>query len=190
MQVLRAAERAATPWKNGGGFTREVAVWPQRSSFDDFHWRVSMAEVLQPGAFSSFAKVDRLLAVLEGRLGLAVAGSEDVELTAETPALAFPGDVAAYGRPIDGAVLDLNVMTRRGLASATLRRIEICPTLPLAPSQDHRLLIALTSMRLATFEVARHDAIWITPRGDGDTLVVAEPAPAWLVTISAGAHPS
>ncbi|MFN9927385.1 MAG: HutD family protein, partial [Phenylobacterium sp.] len=59
--LLRAADRLAVPWKNGGGITRELAVWPPGASFDDFVWRVSMAEVHQDGPFSSFPGVDRIL---------------------------------------------------------------------------------------------------------------------------------
>ena len=28
MRLLRAADRTAVPWKNGGGVTRDVIVWP------------------------------------------------------------------------------------------------------------------------------------------------------------------
>ncbi|MDP3593765.1 HutD family protein, partial [Phenylobacterium sp.] len=28
MRILRAVNRTPMPWKNGGGVTREVAIWP------------------------------------------------------------------------------------------------------------------------------------------------------------------
>jgi environmental stress-induced protein Ves len=34
--ILRARERFAVPWKNGGGVTREVAVHPPGSRTVDF----------------------------------------------------------------------------------------------------------------------------------------------------------
>jgi environmental stress-induced protein Ves len=43
LHVLRARDVPATPWKNGGGVTREIAVHPQGAGFDDFVWRLSMA---------------------------------------------------------------------------------------------------------------------------------------------------
>ena len=62
ISVLRAADRIATPWKNGGGITREVAIWPPGSDFENFDWRVSIAEVCEaalfgflPGSLASLA---------------------------------------------------------------------------------------------------------------------------------------
>jgi hypothetical protein len=122
MKILRAADRVAMPWKNGGGVTREVAVWPPDAGIGKFDWRVSIAEVQSAGPFSHFAGIDRTLAILEGRMALAFAGRA-VELDADSPPFAFPGDVACSGTPIGGAVTDLNVMTRRGRCAARVERI-------------------------------------------------------------------
>lgn len=124
LTVLRAADRAAVPWKNGGGVTREVAAWPPGSGFDDFQWRVSMAEVTSDGPFSIFPNVDRILAVLEGRLRLDVEGMPPVSVSRDTPPAIFPGDAPTAGKVEAGPVLDLNIMTRRGQVGATLRRID------------------------------------------------------------------
>ena len=53
-ELLSAARRAAVPWKNGGGVTREVAAHPAGASLEDFDWRVSTAEVRAAGPFSGF----------------------------------------------------------------------------------------------------------------------------------------
>ncbi len=122
MKILRAADRVAMPWKNGGGVTREVAAWPPGAGIDAFDWRVSIAEVSSAGPFSHFAGIDRTLAILEGRMALAFA-ERAVELDAQSPPFAFPGDVACSGTPMGGAVSDLNVMTRRGRCTARVQRI-------------------------------------------------------------------
>ena len=62
-QVVRLEDVFATPWRNGGGVTRELAAWPQAA---DWTWRMSVAEVGQSGAFSIFDGVDRWFAVLAG----------------------------------------------------------------------------------------------------------------------------
>ncbi len=121
MRLLRAAERIAQPWKNGGGVTREVAVWPEGAGLDDFLWRVSIAEVASAGPFSRFDGIDRTLAILEGRMSLAFEGRA-TELDATSAPFAFPGEVACSGTPIGAAVIDLNVMTRRGRACASVER--------------------------------------------------------------------
>jgi len=120
--VLRAADRVAQPWKNGGGVTREVAIWPPGSDFDSFDWRVSIAEVCEAGAFSRFENIDRTLVILKGRLTLTLAERE-MELGSGSAPCIFPGDVSCFGAPVDGPVTDLNVMTRRGRAIASVKAV-------------------------------------------------------------------
>ena len=48
LRVIRAAECQTMPWKNGGGETTEIAVFPSGAGLDDFEWRISMAS-WQPG---------------------------------------------------------------------------------------------------------------------------------------------
>ncbi|MCZ0993430.1 HutD family protein [Streptomyces noursei] len=52
MRILRADGRAAVPWRNGGGLTREVAAHPPGAGWDAFAWRVSLAEVTRDGPYS------------------------------------------------------------------------------------------------------------------------------------------
>jgi environmental stress-induced protein Ves len=113
MRLLRAVDRIAQPWKNGGGVTREVAVSPQGAGFDTFDWRVSIAEVAAAGPFSRFEGIDRTLAILDGRMRLTFPGHV-LELDAECAPLAFPGEALCDGTPLGGTVTDLNLMTRRG----------------------------------------------------------------------------
>jgi environmental stress-induced protein Ves len=91
-----------------------VAAFPSDAGPDEFMWRVSIAEVRVAGPFSAFPETDRHLSVLEGTLLLSVAGQPSATLAPDTAGLAFPGDVAASGTPVNGPVLDLNVMVRRG----------------------------------------------------------------------------
>ena len=123
--LLRAAERIARPWKNGGGVTCEIAVCPPAAAIDDFLWRVSTAVVTEPGPFSHFAGVDRIIAVLAGTLELRVEGMAPHRLGPDSEPFRFPGDVPAIGTPLgDGPVHDLNLMVRRGRYAADMRRVE------------------------------------------------------------------
>jgi environmental stress-induced protein Ves len=162
MKILRAAERVATPWKNGGGVTREVAVWPPGAGLDAFDWRVSIAEVNSAGPFSHFPGIDRILAILEGRMALDFADSR-VELDAYSPPLAFPGDVSCSGTPIGGEVTDLNVMARRGRCAARVERAKIGRT-----AGARTLIVALSAPAIRigaqTQSLDRHDTAMI----DGD----------------------
>lgn len=66
VRILRAAGRAAAPWKNGGGVTREIAAGPEGAGMDTFAWRVSLADVGADGPFSVFPEVTRVLTVVDG----------------------------------------------------------------------------------------------------------------------------
>lgn len=121
--LLAARDRIAQPWKNGGGITREIAVEPPGAGFDNFGWRISTAVVASDGPFSMFPGIDRVLTVLEGRLGLLVGDKpERIVLTAASDPLAFAGDVPVQGDIEGGAVVDLNVMVRRGQWTAKVER--------------------------------------------------------------------
>lgn len=122
MILLRAADRVAVPWKNGGGVTREVAAFPPGAGMEDFGWRVSIADVEAAGPFSRFDGIDRILTVLEGSLRLAFAGEADAIVLGPGDRRAFAGDAAVTGTPIGNNVRDLNIMVRRGLWSARIDR--------------------------------------------------------------------
>ncbi|WP_334164137.1 HutD/Ves family protein [Phenylobacterium sp.] len=175
MQILRAADRVPVPWKNGGGVTRDVAAFPEGAGFDGFLWRISMAEVRADGPFSVFPGVDRVLAVLDGRLRLEVAGLAPVEIGPDSPPAIFPGDAPTHGAVLAGPVLDLNVMTRRGRARAHVRRLDGGAV----PAGDH-LLVALEPARAAGIPLERHDALALEPADGPATL---ESGRAWLVSL-------
>ena len=123
---LKAEDRVATPWRNGGGVTREVMAFPPGADLAGFDWRVSIADVADDGPFSLFPGIDRLMAVLSGvgvRLEIEGQGAIDVG-PGDAPA-AFAGDGRTTGVLIDGAIRDLNVMTRRGVVAASLERLHV-----------------------------------------------------------------
>ncbi len=122
IRLLKAADRTAVPWKNGGGVTRDVIVSPAGATLDTFDWRISIAEIASDGPFSRFPGIDRKLAVLQGKVELTVEGRAPVMLDPLAPALDFPGEAAVANRLVDGPSMDLNVMIRRGRFSSRLSR--------------------------------------------------------------------
>ncbi|MFW8609274.1 HutD family protein [Rhizobium beringeri] len=137
MRILRAGDHKRMPWKNGKGETVEIAVFPPDASINDFDWRISMATVAEDGPFSIFPGIDRTLAILDGNgMVLDVDGSSPVLLTTASDPLAFLADIPVAARLEDGAITDLNVMTRRKGLTHTLIRIDVDgnKTVPLPPS--------------------------------------------------------
>jgi uncharacterized protein len=160
--ILRAAERPAVPWRNGGGVTREVAAHPPGRGCEQLEWRVSIAEIGAAGPFSAFPGLDRRLAVLEGRLELDIAQQPPVEVSPASPAVQFAGDVLVYARPIAGTVTDLNVMTRRGRYTSALTLHELSAALALASGATTTVLLALSPLTLhgagGEWQLSRLDA--------------------------------
>jgi environmental stress-induced protein Ves len=159
MRHLPAAGYRAMPWKNGGGITREVAVFPEAG---DFHWRLSLAIVASDGPFSAFPGVDRTLTVLEGQgIELAVAGLPPARLAPRAP-FAFPGDVPASARLLGGTVTDFNVMTRRDrLAHRVEARRGAAPE-ALAHAGTWAIL-ALDPLEVEGVRLGRHDVALFSP---------------------------
>ena len=122
--------------------TAEIAISPPNAGLEDFDWRVSMASVTAPGRFSHFTNVDRILVVIEGRLKLVFEdGGKIVELRPDGLPHRFPGDVGVIGAPVDGEVVDLNLMTRRGRWTGAIERIASPGSRSIALSSRHTILI-------------------------------------------------
>lgn len=125
----------ATPWKNGGGVTREIACWPPGAGLADFEARVSIASIAADGPFSAFAGVDRQILLLDGggvRLSSPDGAVEHRLDTALAP-FAFAGEAAIEARLLAGASSDFNLMTRRAALRAELRVLREAAELPPCP---------------------------------------------------------
>jgi environmental stress-induced protein Ves len=112
-QPLRRADYRRMRWKNGGGWTTELAVSPQPGA-DTFDWRVSIAEIESDGAFSTFPNCDRYIALLDGvGMRLTFDAFEDVELRERLRFVPFAGEWQTFGKLINGPVRDFNLIVRR-----------------------------------------------------------------------------
>ena len=106
LRVVNPALLAASPWKNGGGVTREIA----RGEADGtLLWRLSIAEVSADGPFSAFEGLARILTVIEGA-GLRLAMPDRTVVAAPFRPVAFSGDTRVEGILADGPVRDFNVI--------------------------------------------------------------------------------
>ena len=140
MQVLPAAERAATPWRNGGGITWPVAASPAAGA--DFDWRVSIAEIAADGDFSAFPGVDRTIAVIDGAGVQLVEGDREVLLAPLRP-VSFSGDARTSCRLIAGRTMDLNLMCARGRAAGSMEFRSVDGSLRVTPEQPGDELIVV-----------------------------------------------
>lgn len=175
-----------TPWKNGGGSTREIACSPSGSSLDTFDWRVSLATIASDGPFSRFPGIDRVLVLLSGsglhlRSATGAAETVDERLTTASPPLGFAGETPLHGTMIGGPSTDFNVMTRRTRISAQVQVITRDHVFSAAPQG---LLLAVTGLWTLTQGGNR----WLCSAGTGlhweatEAIAGDAAAPPWRVT--------
>lgn len=114
------SETQPTPWKNGGGKTREIAVGAATGSDLGWGWRFSIADVEQDGPFSIFNGVDRIIAVIAGEgMDLHRTDGSVTPLEPFQP-VRISGEDALFGRLRRGPVQDLNIMILRDRFEATI----------------------------------------------------------------------
>ena len=118
---VRVSDARPQPWRNGGGVTRELLLWPDAQAWQV---RVSVADIAADGPFSSFEGVDRGFAVLEGAgVILGLPGKEQTVTSHSEPVL-FNGELAPSCRLLCGPTRDLNLMVRRGSGVLHLSRAQ------------------------------------------------------------------
>ncbi len=122
MPLIDVGSLRPTPWKNGGGNTRTLAVSPDDAGFDDFDWRISIADVRVSGDFSLFPGVDRTILLLDGR-GMMLHNSDGSihALTAPFRPWRMRGDDPVRASLLNGSARDFNVMVRRGRVDASVQ---------------------------------------------------------------------
>ncbi len=159
------------PWKNGGGVTEELALWPQEADVarNDFEWRISRASVERSGPFSSFVGCERVLVVVSGD-GLEL--SHDAAPRARLHPLepyAFSGDWNTTARVIGARVEDFGVIVRRdrwraGVEVLRLGARRVLEELPPGDAFVHVLhgnLVARVSDEDEPFELDERASLWI-----------------------------
>lgn len=117
--VINVSKVPSTLWKNGGGSTKEIAAFPPNAGLSDFIWRVSVAEISQPSAYSVFSGIDRTQVLIAGKsLSLRSQAGLSKQLLAFQP-FSFVGEQDWFAEP-DGVCQMLNVMTSRAYAVSEL----------------------------------------------------------------------
>jgi environmental stress-induced protein Ves len=169
MRHLTRGDFRRTAWKNGGGETLELAVFPPGADLEDFAWRISMARIERDGPFSPFPGVDRTILVQSGAgMALDVDGLETTLGLGDQP-FRFAGDSQTTCRLLAGPVTDINIMSRRSVCSHTVSRIGANITIT---GETQTLVLASTPLSV--------DALF--DKIDQGDLLVFEPGESLTVT--------
>ena len=117
-RVVPANEYRRERWRNGAGWTREIASEPAKG---EWAWRLSIAEIEQDAPFSRFEGIDREIVLLSGN-GVRLRFDDGNVHALEPPhgRLRFAGEAGVHGELIDGATQDFNLMWRREAIDAQL----------------------------------------------------------------------
>lgn len=166
---LHAHEAQRIRWRNGLGWTREIHVEPAVGA-DDWIWRLSIAEIEQPAAFSRFEGVERELMLRSGDgLTLRFDDGQVSELLPPHARLRFGGERMLSGEPAGPGVTALNLMWRpSSITVTTWHRPLVGAMVVFVDPGDCWLVHVLAGQaRLATDTS--------TPAEAGDTLLLRAP---------------
>lgn len=148
MHIIRSHDYRRMPWKNGGGETAEIAVFPPGADTARFDWRISMATVASDGPFSIFPGVDRTLTVLSG--GPMILRMDDAmpcRLDRDAGPITFSGEIPVRATIEGDPVIDFNVMTRRANFTHEVHPLTIGTRQSLS-HHDHAALLFCTAGRI------------------------------------------
>jgi len=107
IELIRADQYTKMLWKNGAGFTLEIA----RSQGEaDFDWRISMADVTTSGPFSLFPNKQRIISVLDGQGMVLHVDDLPAKTLHQGDIFAFHGESLVQSELVDGAIRDLNLI--------------------------------------------------------------------------------
>jgi hypothetical protein len=166
MKIIKGSDSRRERWKNGGGWTNEIArgfvaddASPPSAEWD---WRLSVAEIEQDGPFSSFPGVDRVLVLIEGAgMRLHFADGRHVDVTTDHPRVDFAGEDALDCALIGGVTRDFNLMWRRErcraqLAVLTLGDVEGALQ---APAAIRAMFLLSGTLRIDGHQVVAGDSV-------------------------------
>lgn len=107
IELIRADQYTKMLWKNGAGFTLEIA----RSQGEaDFDWRISMADVSTSGPFSLFPNKQRIISVLDGQGMVLHVDDLPAKTLNQGDIFAFHGESQVQSELVDGVIRDLNLI--------------------------------------------------------------------------------
>ncbi|HBN2490310.1 TPA: HutD family protein [Klebsiella oxytoca] len=165
-----------TPWKNGGGETREIVSVASPDA--PFLWRASIATLENDGPFSPFPGVDRVITLLEGQ-PLWLRGDNIAQRLMLWQPWAFAGEWPLASEGISGRGLDFNIMTQRARAAS---RVSVVAE-PRRPGAEGIAWVLRGHWRMADTIYQAGSGIWWQNQPPGELIPHSEDARLLLAEI-------
>lgn len=121
IELIRADQYTKMLWKNGAGFTLEIA---RSQGEGDFEWRISMADVTTSGPFSLFLNKQRIISVLDGQGMVLHVDDLPAKTLNQGDIFAFHGESQVQSELVDGAIRDLNLIYDPAKFHARFQRVK------------------------------------------------------------------
>jgi len=114
---LNPAGYVRTPWKNGGGFTVDIAA-------DGDVWRFSRTPITAAGPFSDYSGFDRLQVLVTGRGLVLQTPTGEIDMRRPFRPARFAGETPIVSRLEAGPVEVINLMGERSKVRINLAVLE------------------------------------------------------------------
>lgn len=162
MKKITFKELPETPWKNGMGSTRQIAIYPENADISNFQWRISAATINAIGPFSTFDNVTRSLALLTGcKITLNIQG-QTVDLHRDGQPITFRGDAETVMTDCPEPALDFGVMTNDRFAKHSLVHADFNDGQTYQRKSPLTLILALRPCQLDKTPLDTFDAILLS----------------------------
>lgn len=150
VRVVRFETYRNMPWRNGKGFTLEIAREPATGA--DFAWRLSLADIDRDGDFSAYPGYRRALVLIAGHaLKLTFEGHGSCFLHGARRAARFEGEWQTRCAVPQGPCTDLSLIVRRG-SGLPPRSLVRAPRMLQAAPAAHLALTAQLNAALFVLE--------------------------------------
>ncbi len=117
---IPSKENSLSPWLNGAGLTRKIAIFPSGAGIHDFVWRLSVAEIESDSLYSHFAHTHRTQMLLSGD-GLELTFPHKVcVLNKQYQMVDFSGEDTVSCHLLQGPCQVLNVMTQSNVGKSEM----------------------------------------------------------------------
>ncbi len=186
------ADIAPQAWKNGGGATRELLVWPPSTAADGWSLRLSIATIDRDGPFSPFDGIQRHFAVVEGAgVALGWASGARWVCRGDRPVV-FDGADAPHARLLAGTTQDINLMLRRAHGTGVLQAAQA--GVPWTTRSPWRAFFSAREVQLRVDDgpaqsLPAHTLLWCANDAVPDEKSPAPPTSSWTLDAPPSADP-
>lgn len=183
---IPASEGKETPWKNGAGFTREIAIEPQGADFkaQDFLWRLSAAKLQSSNEFSEFKGYNRWITLVEGKeIVLDLNDGQEMAALRSGDNFSFSGADKVKCELPKGEAKDLGIIYKDGAVAAEMNTVRFAGKVRSFKLQSRTVFFYVLEGSFSisafpgehNFSVKKGDVLRVDPAGKEERIILCAP---------------